>query len=179
MTRTGGSDTRTSVAAFDLSDLEAIEAIDVRVSFEWHLAGALTIDANGFLRFPAMPRLPGLYRFDFSMIDAQTRALYIGESENLRKRVGNYRNAKKDGGNNRTSRRIHKEVVAHLSVGGTIDFAITTDVRIGGDVVTDLRRKSARRLAENAAVLRAQTAPNVQVLNIDADLGSSDESPSE
>ena len=36
---------------------------------------------------------------------------------------------------------------------------------------TDLRLKSARRLAENAAVLRAQTTPAMRVLNIDADLG--------
>ena len=39
---------------------------------------------------------------------------------------------------------------------------------------TDLRLKSARRLAENAAVLRAQTTPATQVLNIDTDIGQSE-----
>jgi hypothetical protein len=36
---------------------------------------------------------------------------------------------------------------------------------------TDLRLKSARRLAENAAVLLAQTTLATQALNIDTDLG--------
>jgi hypothetical protein len=45
-----------------------------------------------------------------------------------------------------------------------------------GDAV-DLRWKSARRLAENAAVLLAQLDPGITVLNIDADLGTSSGEP--
>jgi hypothetical protein len=41
-------------------------------------------------------------------------------------------------------------------------------IQDGGEA--DLRLKSARRLAENAAVLMAQQAVGVRVLNIDADL---------
>lgn len=41
---------------------------------------------------------------------------------------------------------------------------------MGDDREADLRLKSARRLAENAAVLLAQTEPGTRVLNIDAEL---------
>jgi len=89
----------------------------------------------------------------------------------LARRASNYRNAKTDRSRQRTSRRIHKEIVQHLLAGGSIEFAIATQVTIHHVEDTDLRLKSARRLAENAAVLRAQTTPAIRVLNIDADLG--------
>jgi hypothetical protein len=177
MPREGSSGTRPHRLRFELAELTVIETIEARIWFEWHRAGRVTLDTAGFPQFPPMPRLPGLYRFDFGGDAAGVRTLYIGESEDLRNRVSQYRNAKKDGGRNRTSRRIHLEVVAHLSAGGSVEFAITTDVRVAGDFAADLRRKSARRMAENAAVLEAQTTHNVRVLNIDADLGTDDEHP--
>jgi hypothetical protein len=156
---------------FNLNALPVADSVDVHVAFEWHQAGPITLDANGAPKFPAMPKLPGLYRFDFGLDSAGIRTLYIGESEELRRRASNSRNARKDGGHNRTSRRIHKEVVTHIGEGRSIEFAITTEVGIVGDVSADLRLRSARRLAENAAVLLAQTTPGARVLNIDADLG--------
>ena len=65
--------------------------------------------------------------------------------------------------------------MTHLSAAGGIDFAVTTEARIDDGIVADFRLKSARRLAENAAVLRAQMAPGVRVLNIDTDLGEQGE----
>lgn len=61
--------------------------------------------------------------------------------------------------------------MGHLEASGEIEFAIATSVRWGDDVELDLGLKSARRLAENAAVLLAQTQPGIRVLNIDAELG--------
>lgn len=155
---------------FELDRLPVIESVNVQGSFDWHLAGPITLDQSGTPVFPPMPNLPGLYRFDFGVDRSGIRRLYVGESDDLRRRASNYRNAKKDGGNNRTSRRIHKELVTHLVAGGGIEFAITTNVRIVGDIAADLRLKSARRLAENAAVLLAQTTPGIRALNIDVDL---------
>jgi hypothetical protein len=100
------------------------------------------------------------------------RTLYIGESVDLARRGRNYRNAKTDRPRQRTSRRIHKELIQHLSSGGRIDFAIAVDVVLGVDAQrADLRWRSARRLAENAAVMQAQMDGSLSVLNIDADLG--------
>jgi hypothetical protein len=164
----------TRSATFVLDELEVIDHIDVRVSFDWHRAGEVTLDAIGLPKFPSnLPNQPGLYRFDFGLDNTGNRRYYIGESKNLEQRASNYANAKKDGGRNRTSRRIHKEVIQHLSDGGSIEFAITTAARVEGETV-DLRRKSARCVAENAAVLLAQTTPRTLALNIDAELGEED-----
>jgi hypothetical protein len=155
---------------FDPASLEVLESLDVSVAFEWLRAGPITLDDAGLPKFPALPQVPGLYRYDFGLDGSGVRTLYIGESVQLARRASNYRNAKTDRSRQRTSRRIHKEIVQHLLGGGSIDFAIATSVRLGDGQATDLRLKSARRLAENAAVLIAQTTPSTVVLNIDADL---------
>jgi len=126
-----------------------------------------------------LPAEPGLYRFDFGVDDEGVRVIYIGESVSLRQRASNYRNAKTDRSRQRTSRRIHKEVVAHLSAGGAIEFAIATALVLAHGQAADLRLKSARRLAENAAVLSAQMQSGVAVLNVDADLTEVDEAGKE
>jgi hypothetical protein len=67
-------------------------------------------------------------------------------------------------------------VVAHIRSGGAIEFAIAIEVLLGnGGTAADMRLKSARRLAENAAVLSAQLEERVAVLNIDADLAEENE----
>lgn len=161
--------------ALDESQLQELETLDVRVAFSWLRAGAISLDDAGLPRFPDLPRVPGLYRYDFGIDESGVRALYIGESVELARRASNYRNAKTDRSRQRTSRRIHKEIVGHLSAGGSIEFAIATSARWGDDVPLDLRLKSARRLAENAAVLLAQSQSGVRVLNIDAELGEDGE----
>src|SRR6266545_964040 len=55
----------TSRPAFDLNALEIVGAVDVRVAFEWHLAGPIALDhQSGRPDFPRVPALPGIYRFD-------------------------------------------------------------------------------------------------------------------
>lgn len=160
----------TARVQFDPESLPVLESLEVRVAFDWVGAGHVTLDGEGLPKFPPLPRLPGLYRYDFGVDEKGVRILYVGESVNLARRASNYRNAKTDRSRQRTSRRIHREIVQHLRAGGSIDFAIATQVDLGDGQATDLRLKSARRLAENAAVLIAQTAPLTRVLNIDADL---------
>lgn len=164
----------TSRPRFDAASLEVLESLAVSVAFEWLRAGPITLDDAGLPKFPPLPSVPGLYRYDFGLDGSGARTLYIGESVQLARRASNYRNAKTDRSRQRTSRRIHKEIVQHLRAGGAIDFAIATSVRLGDGKATDLRLKSARRLAENAAVLIAQTTPSTFVLNIDADLADGD-----
>lgn len=154
-----------------VQDLPELESLSVALSLTWRLAGAVTLDSAGAPLFPTLPSKPGLYRYDFGTDDAGVRTYYIGESQDLARRARNYRGAKTDRSTQRTSRRIHLEVIEHLMLGGSIDFAIATEVRVAGDVAVDLRLKSARRMAENAAVLVAQTSDQIRVLNIDAELG--------
>jgi hypothetical protein len=146
-----------------------LETVSASVSFTWLAAGQVTLDAKRLPTFPALPHCPGLYRFGF--LGAPVCVLYVGESGDLAGRAGQYRHATVDRKRGRTSRRIHKELIAHLTAGGTVDFAIATRAShsVDGEPV-DLRLRSARRLAENAAVLLAQLDSDVEVLNIDADL---------
>lgn len=153
-----------------VADLPELESLSVALRLTWRLAGAVSLDSAGLPLFPALPSAPGLYRYDFGTDEAGVGTYYIGESQDLARRARNYRGAKTDRSTQRTSRRIHLEVVEHLVEGGSIDFAIATEVNVDGDVAVDLRLKSARRMAENAAVLAAQTSDQVRVLNIDADL---------
>ncbi len=160
---------------FDASTLEALDAVEVTARFTWLRAGGLSLDHAGVPVFPSLPNRPGLYRFDFGLDDEGVRILYIGESVSLRQRQQLPERQDRPF-RQRTSRRIHKEVVAHLSSGGAIEFAIAIEVLLGSDGRTpDLRLRSARRLAENAAVLSAQLEEGVAVLNIDADLLDDDE----
>jgi hypothetical protein len=126
----------------DTSALEPLESIKVTLSFTWLRAGSLSLDDAGLPSFPALPRETGLYRFDFGRDDEGVRTIYIGESLSLRQRASNYRNAKTDRSRQRTSRRIHKEVVAHLNAGGAIEFAIATAVECGSPVSAAVQRSS-------------------------------------
>lgn len=154
---------------FDIESLPEVEQLQVNVDLVWRHAGQIVLDPNGFPRFPALPRDPGLYRFDFGTGNDGIRTLYIGESKSLARRAGNYRNAKTDRSTQRTSRRIHKEIVTHLAGGGGIDFAIATEVHSDNGTI-DLRRTADLRFAENAAVFIAQITGSTRVLNVDADL---------
>lgn len=156
-------------APFDPSALPELETLQVDVHLAWRRAGEIVLDDAGFPKFPSLPRDPGLYRFDFGLDVDEVRTLYIGESKSLAKRASNYRNAKTDRSTQRTSRRIHLEIVEHLASGGSIEFAIVTEVSSGGEAI-DLRRTAARRFAENAAVFVAQMTSNTRVLNVEADI---------
>ncbi|MFF0266881.1 hypothetical protein [Kribbella sp. NPDC004536] len=157
----------------DPATLPRLDQVNLPVSFVWLDAGQITLDRRGLPSFPRLPSMPGLYRFDFGSVDGTRVRVYVGESEDLARRARNYRNANSARSTQQTSRRIHTELVSHLSNGGRVHFAISTDVTLGVGGAADLRWKSARRLAENAAVSLPQLDTSLGVLNIDTDLESS------
>ena len=156
-----------AITSFDVSGLEPLSSNELSVEFTWLRAGELSLDGDGLPLFPLLPASPGLYRFDFGVDDEGVRAWYIGESSSLRRRANNYRNAKTNKSRQRTSHRIHKEVVAHLTNGGSIEFAIATEILVSRGKKADLRLRSSRGLAENAAVLLAQMTRDITVMNVD------------
>lgn len=160
---------------FDVSSLAPLTSTELSVEFTWLRAGELSLDGDGLPLFPLLPDGPGLYRFDLGVDEGGVRALYVGESSSFRRRASNYRNAKTDRSRQRTSRRIHNEVVTHLGNGGSIESAIITEILVGGEKA-DLRLRSARRPAENAAVFLEQMTRDVTVMNIDETLPN-DSSP--
>ncbi|CAN5374977.1 hypothetical protein BH23ACT6_BH23ACT6_18950 [soil metagenome] len=65
-------------------------------------------------------------------------------------------------------------MVAHLGNGGSIEFAIATKILLSDGRNADLRLRSSRRLAENAAVLLAQMTRDITVMNIDEAMPNDD-----
>jgi hypothetical protein len=155
---------------FDPTALVAADSLQVEVRFTWNRVGVVILDKSGFPVFPALPDDPGLYRFDFGIDASGQRIHYIGESKNLRRRAQQYQRSKVDRKKALTSRRLHRQMVDHLSSGGEIVMFIVTDAELAGGMPLGLGRKSARLLAESAAVVAAQLDTRLMLLNIDEEL---------
>ncbi|GAA1434424.1 hypothetical protein GCM10009616_28840 [Microlunatus lacustris] len=125
------------------------------VWFAWTRLGVLLLDGAGKVEFPKpLPSVPGLYRMTFT----GANRLYIGESDNLRRRLGsNYRNP---GPRQRTSLRVNEALRTYLGAGGAVTLDIAVAAQLSGPDVgvgpLDLTRKAGRLLAESAALVLAQ-----------------------
>lgn len=124
------------------------------IDFDWRSAGQVVLDGAGRIVFPALPPDPGVYQFDLRSGPASV--LYIGESDDLKRRAQTYRTP---GPSQRTNLRINARLAEHLRGGGIVELAITTTARfeIAGEWDDlDLSWKSARLLVENSALLLAR-----------------------
>lgn len=136
---------------------EPVGEVAVTVRFAWTRLGVLRLDGAQKVAFPQpLPDTPGLYRMSF---DGAER-WYIGESDNLRRRLGsNYRNP---GPRQRTSLRVNDALRNHLGAGGAVTLDIAVAAQLIGPEITveslDLTRKAGRLLAESAALVLAQLA---------------------
>jgi hypothetical protein len=93
--------------------------------------------------------------------------IYIGESDNLRRRAGHYRNP---GPTQQTSQRIHHELLTHLAAGGTVTMSVATSAEIetdGRSAPLPLARKTARVLAEHAALGLVHVDGTAAIVNRD------------
>ncbi|MCF8527295.1 MAG: hypothetical protein K9G24_05825 [Candidatus Nanopelagicales bacterium] len=153
--------------SLDVDALPEMDPVTVSVAFTWLDAGSVVLDKTGKLRFPGLPPVPGLYRMALHSGNESIRTRwYIGESDNLRRRSGNYRNP---GGRQHTSIRINSILTRHLQEGGTVSLAIAVAASVdmgSGAGALDLTRKAARLLAENAALGVARDAAMVDIENL-------------
>lgn len=115
--------------------------------FNWVLQGRATLDALGKIKLPAASASPGLYRFKTRCSDGHT-AIYIGESTDIQRRFGNYRNPSPS---QLTNIRINAWLCELLSRGGGISVA-TVEVAYLNNESADLSLKSVRRMFEQAAI---------------------------
>ena len=109
---------------------------------EWVYAGVVIICPEGKPRFPQVPACPGLYR-----ITLTNGRIYIGEAQDLRRRLGEYRHPTK--GN-------EGEHVMHLEIkqagGGSLQIYPTP-------TLAERRERRALEQAEiSAAIARGDTA---------------------
>ncbi|MEV1292833.1 hypothetical protein [Pseudonocardia sp. NPDC049635] len=129
-----------------------MSGVDLRVRFEWSPAGPVTLDGAGHLVLPDLPTAPGIYRWTLTGPDGVQQ--YIGEGGSLRGRLRDYRRPS----SLRTANRLHGVIAAHLAAGGRahLDVATTGEVeRPGISAPLDLARRTARHLAEHAAIAEA------------------------
>jgi hypothetical protein len=143
-------------------------AVDVRVVLGWRPAGRVGLDGAGMLLFPALERTPGLYRLMLPAVNVGRGRLYIGETDNLRRRLaGNYR---RPGPTQTTSLRINSLLCEHLNLGGSVQLVIATtvDVQLNGQPPQplELAHKASRLLAENAALVHARATEDVDFVNL-------------
>jgi hypothetical protein len=122
----------------------------VSVVFEWAAVGEVSLDGRPV--FPALPASPGLYRFSFEAAGVAP-SIYIGESDDLRRRLYNYR---MPGASQRTNVRMHEELIVAIANGSRVSLATigaaTITLDDGPSRLLDLTRKTSRLIVENAAI---------------------------
>lgn len=79
------------------------------VEFQWITIGEVRFDEQGKLEFPRLPSSPGAYALRFAGAGAPTK--YIGETDNLQRRVSQYRTP---GPSQLTNIRLNQGIHDHL-----------------------------------------------------------------
>ena len=134
------------------------------LQLQWVPIGRLVVDQEGKLRFPKAPDSPGLYRLR-SRSPIGKMAVYIGESDNLQRRFGNYRNP---GPTQQTSLRINAWLKNVLLAQNEVSISVVTQTAwiIDGDerALADFFKKTIRRLFEQWAIT-ADQATDIESLN--------------
>ncbi len=138
------------------------------VCFGWRDFGGVVLDSGGKPTFDRLPEIPAVYRISMTARPGQvTPRRYVGESDNLRRRSGNYRNP---GPSQRTSLRVNGLLREHLAAGGAVRLAGVIDAtwRLDAEAETalDLTTKSGRLLVENAALLIARASGEWAIDNL-------------
>lgn len=140
-----------------------MRAVELAVRLMFVPAGLVLLDESGRLRFPALPAEPAVYRL--TLADAGQARVYIGETDNMRRRGQGYRTP---GPSQRTNLRINSLLGNHLAAGGTVGVAIAGTAKVVRDGVLqplDLRSKAGRVLAEHVALVAA-TLDGEPILNL-------------
>jgi len=121
------------------------------VEMEWQPLGSLVLGEDGKLTFPKTGNTPALYCFKVKRGTRESR--YIGETDNLNRRMGNYRNP---GPTQQTSLRMNALLKSELTAGSEIAISVISSgawiETPKGRKAADLSSKIIRCLLENAAI---------------------------
>lgn len=125
--------------------------LQCRLGMVWQALGSVILGDDGKLVFPKVAKAPAIYRL--LVRAAHGESLYIGESDNLARRFGNYRNP---GPTQQTSRRINALLLVALKEGAEVAVAAVMEgawIDWGkGKENADLSSKVVRCLFENMAI---------------------------
>jgi hypothetical protein len=123
------------------------EAVTGEISYAWLAAGAVVI-AGERLAMPVLGVRPGIYRFELKLAEAPMQT-YVGEAENLERRMGHYRNP---GSGQPTNLRLNRLLKDALAEGGSVAVSVVLGASFAGREL-DLGSKPARLLVESAALV--------------------------
>jgi hypothetical protein len=112
--------------------------------YEWQAAGTAGI-VNDRLEMPALEGRPGIYRFAIAEANG-SQCFYIGETDNLSRRMAHYRNP---GPSQQTNVRLHARLQKVLTQGGRVAVSVVVAALCTGNAL-DLSHRPARLLIENA-----------------------------
>ena len=145
---------RRTEAKHSLAELKATgESTEALIRYEWLGAGLVEL-VGGRPMMPRLPEQPGIYRFTIRSHDRATERFYVGESDNLSRRMGNYRNP---GPTQPTNIRLHALLSETLTAGGSADLAVVLQASIS-DLPLDLTKRPSRLLVENVALVKLGSA---------------------
>jgi hypothetical protein len=123
------------------------------VAFEYLDAGRVVLDESDRVRCPTLPAQPGIYRFVFQAANG-TMTTYIGETDNLARRMTNYR---LPGPAQPTNVRLNARFTATLAAGGIVTASVVLAATVNGTAL-DLSYRPARLLVENAILVRLRSS---------------------
>ncbi len=118
------------------------------------------MDADGRLRFPDLPTAPGIC--ECRLRGSSGSSVYIGETDNLRRRATHYSNP---GPRQFSNIRLNGRLRIHLEAGGSAEVAVVTSAALlaaEGSTPLNLAVNADRRIVE----LPASFWPPPQVLTI-------------
>jgi hypothetical protein len=134
-----------------------------KLTLNWQDTGSVTLDPSGKLAFPSVSQVGGLYCFRIHRTDGKP-CLYIGESDNLNRRFGGYRNP---GPTQETNKRINAFLKEVISNKGKVSVSIGSEAFLecaGDRRPADFSVKNVRRLFESFAI-SLENAEDIDHLN--------------
>lgn len=139
------------------------ESQKLGLRYQWADIGEVTLDGQSRLVFPGVPAAPGIYRFRID--EDGSKAVYIGETDNLSRRFQHYRTP---GPTQPTNIRLNKVFVETLKKGVSIGVDVIVNTAWiqteQGEEQADLSVKSGRMLFEHAAIFQSR-AEQVHIYN--------------
>ena len=120
---------------------------DISASFAWQDYGNISLDHKNRLVFPAFIEQPNIYRI--KIYNASKNTIYIGETNNMRRRAQGYRTP---GPTQATNQRLNQKMCKSINSGYKISIALLAITEVSIDILTDLSQKHNRMFFEAAAI---------------------------
>ena len=142
------------------------EARTTRVAIDVELrpAGTVVLGEGDKLEFPHLPSEPGIYQV--RLVSSEKSAVYIGESDDLRRRMAHYRNP---GPTQPTNLRINERIHTHIAAGDRVEVSMATEALLELECAAaplDLARRASRLLVENAVLVTASASGVDEIENL-------------